>query len=634
MIINNLRCCKEVKFNCDSLVGLIGKNNVGKSTIIEGIKSFFRSSKSYNSDDYYDSSKAIKINLIFHKLHTKELEQFKKYYYNNELSLTRIESIEGSIRFIGVKKQIPEFIEIRKKKLAPERIKAYRELYKNAIYENMPEPDTAWGRLEIKMQEFEEGFSEEETELTDSEISFIQNTPFGDETASETTKIIYIPSFYDISSETIHTRGIIQRIFNDYINSCIEDDKEFQEKLEKVENEIDNLYRKKRRPLHSEFMEKLNNSLKTYTVDLQCSIDIDEIKSNIRFPQPRITFEDQYIKTNIEKQGMGTQRSILFGLFNFWTQITHELSNNSSDLQKLDIIMLIEEPEIYMHPSKCKYLFNLFTNLTESEGSNSVNFQIIYTTHSSYFLNIIEYNFIKLIRKKNNSSEHPLTTIVSELDKEFFIKKYCKEFSCDSSVVTNQSIWIRHLSKISNSFNEGFFANKIILVEGRSDLSYYYYLQSYLKYDFNHENICFIKVDGKEKLKYIHFLYSLYNIPIFIIWDGDIHNKGNVSAKSAQKNKELLKIIGEKEKDFPDNSVYDKGAIFKDTIEEYIKAELGDTDFNKIRKDVVDKFNLHGYDNLEKNSEFAYNLIERIYSEGKKLPFLEEIIHKIAEKQS
>lgn len=171
--------------------------------------------------------------------------------------------------------------------------------------------------------------------------------------------------------------------------------------------------------------------------------------------------------------------------------------------------------------------------------------------------------------------------------------------------------------------------DKIVLVEGKSDLSYYFFLQNQMGYNADNKNISFIKVNGKEILKYFSFLFSLFKIPIYLIWDGDIHNKGKSSTKSGQKNKELLKMIGEVEVDFPNDSIYDKGAIFEDTIEVYISSILGDIEFNRIKIELINQFNLHGYSNLEKNAEFAYKFVEKVYSEGHTLPFLEGILEKI-----
>lgn len=81
--------------------------------------------------------------------------------------------------------------------------------------------------------------------------------------------------------------------------------------------------------------------------------------------------------------------------------------------------------------------------------------------------------------------------------------------------------------------------------------------------------------------------------------------------------------------DFPKTQVNDQWACFKDEMETYLKTELGEEVFMKIREETAREL---GYDKpsiVLKNLEGAERFIQKVYDRGKTLPSLEDIINKI-----
>src|SRR3990172_10184359 len=65
--------------------------------------------------------------------------------------------------------------------------------------------------------------------------------------------------------------------------------------------------------------------------------------------------------------------------------------------RKKGAILLIEEPEMFLHPQKQRTLNKTLRKIGESN-------QIIYTTHSPHFVSVPDYQEVFLIRKEGNVS--------------------------------------------------------------------------------------------------------------------------------------------------------------------------------------------------------------------------------------
>jgi hypothetical protein len=76
-------------------------------------------------------------------------------------------------------------------------------------------------------------------------------------------------------------------------------------------------------------------------------------------------------------------------------------------------------------------------------------------------------------------------------------------------------------NKCHGEQNEGFFADKVILVEGNTEI---YALPIYLDkagFDLDRENISLIQVQGVDALLAVYAIFTAFKIPVYVIFDGD-----------------------------------------------------------------------------------------------------------------
>lgn len=132
---------------------------------------------------------------------------------------------------------------------------------------------------------------------------------------------------------------------------------------------------------------------------------------------------------DVDKEGAGIQSAVTIAIARTYATVT-----------QMPLIIAIEEPEIFLHPHGCRHFYSILKSLSTS------GVQVLYTTHRETFIDIKEYQNIKLVFKNGISTE-------------------VKSFNGQVSNFDE----IKAASKFDLEMNEVFFADKVVLVEGPAD---------------------------------------------------------------------------------------------------------------------------------------------------------------------
>lgn len=140
--------------------------------------------------------------------------------------------------------------------------------------------------------------------------------------------------------------------------------------------------------------EKLSRIIKATS-----KINAESPKSDKILPTPRLlTNDNRDIDVDPVEQGHGLQRSIIFTLLEILAETTSPISKALGPRN----LLLIEEPEIYMHPQMERKIAD-----TLYEIASSGKAQVICTTHSPIFIKIADKHkaLVRLLRRDGNVSE-------------------------------------------------------------------------------------------------------------------------------------------------------------------------------------------------------------------------------------
>jgi predicted ATP-dependent endonuclease of OLD family len=149
---------------------------------------------------------------------------------------------------------------------------------------------------------------------------------------------------------------------------------------------------------------------------------------------------------------------------------------------------------------------------------------------------------------------------------------------------TEEGIREQYSHAFNPMINEGFFADKVVIVEGPSEQ---YALPIYadaLGYDLDRNNISVVHSGGKGQMDRLLRIFDGFKIPTYLWFDGD---KNTEDKAVRDKTLELLELLGEPVGKIEDvkTKVSDRYAILEYKLEETLKDEL--IDYENLVQQVV-----------------------------------------------
>ena len=273
--------------------------------------------------------------------------------------------------------------------------------------------------------------------------------------------------------------------------------------------------------------------------------------------------------------------------------------------------------------------------LAEKPGSGlGATNQVIYTTHSPYFVDLHRFDKIRMVRKVPSPDSPVPESVVTHFSLGQAVEEMAKV--CNADDLTKDGFRARAMSVMNAIVNEGFFADVVVVVEGLSEVGTLWKLQEIMKKDWSQLGIVVVPAGGKNNIDRPTVIFKGLSIPTYFIFDADSHciGKGRKEKDAKNRNHKYLRLAGVSPEDFPDTQVHETWTVFEDTLEEMIKEELGDDIFLSIQKDVASELGYDKPDRVNKNIEGAARFIELVYEKGYQIPTLEEIIEKITQLRS
>lgn len=463
---------------------VIGKNNVGKTTIIEFFKKLNRGN--FNSHD-------------FNYYYLKSL--LKQYKNNNFKDLPMIKSelliyLDNENALVGA---IADFLTL------DENIK---EIQVNIIYRLVEENDFRKQVNQILNS------VDNESEQFRNFLNLIDSNEFRLEyyrknnTKVERFKFNNLFELEIISANRPLEHSTLSNAFNKIIQFKYEN-----ESRDEIEKHIDSINETITEKIAQGYTKIANSAFES----------IDESKKHIMHLSGNVSFENifqnliryEYIEnnTNIPESQFGLGYKNLMIII---SEIINFIQKYPKEEQSKVNLIFIEEPENYMHPQMQEMFIKYITEAVKSILKNSdkkINSQLIIITHSSHIVNSkIHFansfnNIVYLYDDKSSLLK------ISNLKDENIAKK-------DENNAKKEDDFLPFLKKhVKFELSNIFFADGAIVVEGLAEeILLKYFLEDHKLKNYY---ITIFKIDGAHAFMY-NELFKLLNIPILIIADLDI----------------------------------------------------------------------------------------------------------------
>ncbi|MCF6410673.1 ATP-dependent nuclease [Pseudalkalibacillus salsuginis] len=476
IVIENFRGIGDpVSIKIDDIIVLIGNNNVGKTTILSAYEAFATSSYKLTKKDFYQEKEKNTpiITGIFENVTPNEVAQ--KWIYDDELGYKNCIKVQYRWKVPGGMRE--------KYSYDPEK----NEFTKNGTG----------------------GF---DSILTSKIPTPLKISPLDNPTELESNIL------------SILTEAIKSNIKKDdsKINDLLDQIEELG-KTVKAEIEDDIVQSTKK---IADDLAKIFPDLDYVELDVKSGkIEPEKLINSgsfIRIGRKPSDSDDESHHVPLSHHGTGLQRTFLWSALKMLADTGwHKIGRNALDSNKSKIL-LIEEPEAFLHPSAIREAREALYAIAELE-----NWQVMTTTHSPMFIDL--------------TKDH--TTII-RIEKDDNTNRTVKTFSTEEVGFTPDDKENLKMMNYCNPYiNEFFFAKQNLLVEGETEYSV---VRSLIKNKKIDSTLHILNCLGKGNIVTVSKILNHFSVPYSILHDSDnptIMRKGNKVRNGAWTNNE--KIIEE-----------------------------------------------------------------------------------------
>jgi len=421
----NFRCIRDETLPCDKLTAIVGPNGSGKSAFLRALELFYTAVARYSDEDFYakDTSQPIVITVTFIDLTPEERTLFNKYVEAGELTVEKTMSFpsnRANQKYYGTSLRNPDFQAVRSATNAQERRQQYVALRESPRYSSLP----AWTRQDEAVKDLEdwEAANSEECTRQRDDGQFFGFTEVGEAHLERYTSFLLVPAVRDASEDAAEGRGsVLTNLMDLVVRRKLAERQELIQLREEAQQRYDAIVNPEKLPELQNLGNQLTATLKNYAPEAR--VDLTWLRGEgvtIAPPRANIRLVEDGYPAEVTRTGHGLQRAFILTMLQHLTvaqyrpsevQLGQEAENEEGPLRLPNLILSIEEPELYLHPNRQRHLSRILLNLAIG-GVPGVaeHTQVIYSTHSPLFVDIERFDQVRRLSKVQTQDDMPKET--------------------------------------------------------------------------------------------------------------------------------------------------------------------------------------------------------------------------------
>nr|WP_237665838.1 AAA family ATPase [Vibrio sp. V26_P1S5P106] len=265
--------------------------------------------------------------------------------------------------------------------------------------------------------------------------------------------VMYVPASFKIEDELKATNNSpFSFLFTNKLFPKVKGDESYSAYIEKATELQDKL---KGKAEDGSEIEGLGDALGEVSKTLNQILDFDskvklavgDIDVEPLFMKAATFLIDDEIETSLQYQGSGVQRALAFAMLEANAEVESSVQG-----EQRTVVVLYEEPELYIHPHLMRRLKN-----TLQTRSESPKWQVICSTHSPFLINIADKpESLKLIKKNagNARAVHQVSSTIFETTDDY-----------------NERDILRAALDFHPTVCESLFAKRVVIVEGDTEVA-------------------------------------------------------------------------------------------------------------------------------------------------------------------
>lgn len=639
--VRNFRSIEDAVLPCEKLTVLVGPNGAGKSSFLHALRLFYTLGVSYSEQDFYNGniSDPIIIAITFGELTSEEKKLFKPYLDGETLTVEKVLSYprgKGSERYYGKKLRHREFEKVRKASRATEKRRLYNQLIELGY--DLPKVSRA-DQIEPNLNAWELQHPDQCERMRD-EGQFFGFKEVGSSRLERFTQFLFVPAVRDASLDAIEGKGsVLTDLMDLVVRSALSQREELRQFQAETQARYEGIVDPTKLPELRTLEADLTQTLRTFVPNASVELAWQPI-GTIEVPMPKadIKLVEDGFPAPVDRTGHGLQRAFILTMLQHLTLVRARVTevtlfgdeNETGDTvirpDYPSLILGIEEPELYQHPSRQRHFSNILLKLaTDGIPRVAESVQVIYSTHSPLFVDIERFDQVRVLRKELVEKELPRQTKVYYISLDEVAKRIQEAQDDCKTPFTSKTLKPRLATLMTPWKNEGFFADVVVLVEGESDRAAIVGTALAAGIDLDALGICVIPC-GKTGLDRPFAIFSGLNIPVYLLWDGDFGGKNPDQA--AKNNRALLRLLGEQPEDWPEK-LESTFACFRTKLEVQLKQEIGEELFESLLEKHKTDLGLAKKNDAIKNPVVISKVLHEARAQGRTSQTLDQIIEAI-----
>lgn len=640
--IKNFRAVQEATIEVGQHTVLLGPNGVGKSCTLKAIDKFFSKSPAVSAEDFHDKNVAepIEITLTFSDFTAEEAGQFESRIHGGELVVTRL-LVAGAAprdngKYYGQAPRHPGFQHVRATAGALPRRQAYNALRTQELYADLPAA-TAEAQV-IEGMEAWEATHPEACELAMDDGQFFGFSNVGRGTLQRYISFVFVPAVRDAAADATDKGGsVVNQLIELLVKTVVQKREDFKEWQAATMEQYKELVSPENLGELGELSGILTSTLQNFYGDTEVDLawrPPDEFR--IALPAADVALTEQGYAGPVEGKGHGLQRAFIFTILQHLANAIRSQVTVDEDEDALEgpeeetshsLILAIEEPELYQHPTKQRHLARVLAEISAGNIPGVMSqTQILLCSHSPYFVSTERFPEVRLARRQITEGPLQGKFVVSSVTDAQVCQLLNETLQLQGGDAYTPESLIPRLHILDPLVAEGFFASAVVLVEGVGDRAALSAVANARGVNFEALGIAVLPVGGKINIARPHAVFSLFGIPVFALFDSD--ENLTVADRHPEVNAGIQRLSIVQEPVEFRTFVGNRFASFRTCLELVLAEELGDH-FDQQIALAAQKYGLPKKRLLKSPVSLA-EIITGCMASGSESPTMNSIVDRIA----
>jgi predicted ATP-dependent endonuclease of OLD family len=485
LTIENFRSIKKLEVDLPNVCALVGPNNTGKSNILLAIQRVvgrdWINASAFDENDIYGRNAEREIRIA---LSVDPPIQYRRFKNSDPVEIATLSFLYTRYK-IGEHKGEPR---LERKCLAPNG----NEIF---VPKRAPQKGVA-------------------QQVKDTDVELLTGIP---QEVRDLVPVIYVGTNRSIKEHLPSARYSLLRSLFDDIDRDLHDpgctvkvrrDDGVEEEIQRVDH-FRRLLEQAMELLRTDNFREVETTIKRNALrQLGFDPDTDTDQLDLFFSPPNTT--DFYRSLDLRiREGDFTVSATELGE-GIQNALVISILRTFEERRKKGAILLIDEPEMFLHPQMQRSLYKTLRRIGETN-------QVIYTTHSPHFVTVPEFHEIFIIRKNIEGT-----------------------FVCRSNLPYEDKRKEKLIKELDPERSELFFATRLLLVEGDTEKLALPEYAKQLGLDLDKEGATIIEVGGKRNLFEFARISCSFGIPTGVLYDEDSSDfKDKKSEEEKQFNDQL-----------------------------------------------------------------------------------------------